>query len=122
MVVFPVLVVVLNGIFAGLLLSQFAKGKRPQQAAWAAALILGLFAALFYLLFLGSNDETVYFKLYYLSGGLLMAAYLGLGSVYLHVGRRAGDILALLLIAASLLAAGFLFSAPIDMGKLRHAA
>ena len=116
------LVMVLNSAFAAMVLRQFTQRRRPYQAAWAAALLLGALAALFYLVFLRFLEPNIYFKLYYLCGGVLMAAYLGLGSVYLHAGRRVGGVVALLLVVMSLIAAGSLLSAPTDAAKLHHAA
>src|SRR5579862_7112086 len=118
MLVFPVSVVILNAGFAVEMMRRFIRRGRSYYVAWAAALLLGFLAAAFYLIFLGSMDQTVYFKMYYLCGGLLMAAYLGLGSVYLHAGRRIGDVVTLVLVLASVVAAGFLFSTPVEIAKL----
>ena len=122
MVLFPALVVTLNGIFTVTMVRQFLRRRKSYQLAWTASLILGCAAAAFYLLFLGFGRLTVYFQIYYLCGGLLMAAYLGLGSIYLHAGKRVGNYAAGVLILASVVAAFCLFSAPVDASRLHAAA
>lgn len=94
----------------------------PHQLVWTAALTLGLLAALFYLLFLVSGHNSLLFKLYYVCGALLMAAYLGLGSIYLLSPRRYAHWTAVVLVFLSIVGAVLLISAGVDGARLAHAA
>lgn len=100
MLTFPLLVLVLTAAFSARLTRQCVARPRPHLLAWLASMLMGLLAAAFYLLFLASGHNSLNFKLYYLFGGILMAAVLGLGSVYLHLPRRVGDVVAVLLALA----------------------
>jgi peptidoglycan/LPS O-acetylase OafA/YrhL len=120
MIIFPGLVAILNVTFAVLVLRQFMSRRRPQQLAWAAALLLGAIAAGCYLLLVQFTDVWL-FDVYYLSGGILMAAYLGLGSVYLHASRRVAHTVAAIVVVASIISAVLLLSAHTDHAKLHHA-
>ncbi len=72
---------------SGLLLRRWSDGRRPQFAAWGAGLAAYAVAsaALAWGASSGWSDDV--FRVYYLFGGLLTAALLGVGSLLL-VGRR----------------------------------
>jgi hypothetical protein len=72
---------------AGLLLGRWRDQRRPQLAAWSAALAsyAAASAALAWGAASGWGDEV--FRVYYLFGGLLTAPLLGVGSL-LFIGRR----------------------------------
>lgn len=88
---YPLVVMLVAFSFAGILLVQFRRRRKPHQFVWALALAMGGLAALFFVLFLGDGRNEVFFKLYYVWGALLMAAFLGLGEVYLLMPRRTAD-------------------------------
>jgi len=52
------------------------------------------------------------FRLFFLTGAVLNVAWLSLGTVYLLIGRRVGDILQTTLVALSGLATGIVLIAP----------
>lgn len=122
MIIYPFLVAILNAIFATVVWRQFVNRRRPHQFVWTVALLLGCLAALFYLLFLAFAHNDVLFKLYYICGALLMAAYLGLGSVYLHAPRAAANWTAGILIAGSVMGIVLLMAANVDQIRLDAAA
>jgi hypothetical protein len=72
---------------AGLLATRWRATRRPELAAWGAGLVAYAVAAgaMAFGAAAGWNDEA--FRVYYLFGGLLTAALLGLGSLLL-TGRR----------------------------------
>ncbi len=77
-------------VFALSVLDQFLQRRRPYQLVWTLGLLLYMAASLLQALWIaGANVEAV-FRLWYLSGGMLVAAYLGMGSMYLHVPVRVG--------------------------------
>ncbi|HZT96225.1 MAG TPA: hypothetical protein VFB34_05245 [Chloroflexota bacterium] len=122
MIAYPLIVVIVNGAFGGVVLRQFLVRRRPHQLVWTVALLLGFLAGAFYVLFLAFGDNSVLFRLYYICGALLMAAYLGLGSIYLLAPRRVADLTAAALVVLSLIGIILLLMAGIDHGKLVHAA
>ena len=122
MIIYPFSVAVLNAIFATVVWRQFVSRKRPHQLVWTVALLLGCLAAVFYLLFLAFGHNDVLFKLYYIGGALLMAAYLGLGSVYLHAPRTIANWMTGALVVASLIGIVSLMAAGIDPIRLDAAA
>lgn len=121
MVIYPLIVVVVCAAFASIVFRQFLSRRRPHQLVWTVALTLGLMAALFYLLFLVLGHNALLFKLYYISGGLLMAAYLGLGSIYLLAPRKYANGTAVLLLALSIVGIVALLGASTDAPRLTHA-
>ena len=122
MILYPLIVVVVNAIFGTIVWRQFLSRRRPYQLVWTVALALGMLAGLFYVLFLALNDSTACFKLYYICGALLMAAYLGLGSVYLHAGRRFADLTAAVILVLSVVGIVTILSAGVNHGELVAAA
>jgi len=120
--VYPLIVAVVCGLFAAVVLGQYRRRRHTHQLVWTVALTLGLLAAVCYVVFLDSSDNDVAFKLYYVCGGLLMAAYLGLGSVYLLAPRPWAHLTAGLVILLSVVGVILLLPAGVDHGKLAVAA
>ncbi len=122
MIAYPLIVVVVNALFGTIVFRQFLRRHRPHQLVWTVALGLGFFAALFYVFFLAAGDAPALFRVYYICGALLMAAYLGLGSIFLLAPRRFGIAMTIVVVMLSLIGILLLVVAPIDHGKLIHAA
>jgi len=62
--------------------------------------------------------NTIAFRLWYLLGAMLVAAWLGQGTVYLLARRRVGQILMLILVIGSLYGALRVFSATLDPSQM----
>lgn len=94
---------------AGDLLARWRRGRAPQLAAWSAALAAYAVAsaALAWGAAAGWDDRA--FRVYYLFGGLVTAALLGVGSLLL-IGRRFAGPLGLLYAG---LAAGIAIAVPL---------
>ncbi|MBI4339335.1 MAG: hypothetical protein HY680_05215 [Chloroflexi bacterium] len=90
-------------VFALTVLDQFLERRRPYQLVWTIGLGLYVAASLLAALWgLGMTSEVV-FRLWYFTGGMAVAAYLGMGSLYLHLPRKgAHGVLAVLLGATAL--------------------
>jgi hypothetical protein len=93
----------------GLLATRWRTARRPELAAWSAGLVAYALAAgaMAFGAAIGWNGAA--FRVYYLFGGLLTAALLGLGSLLL-IGRHSALWPALLYIG---LAAGVALAAPL---------
>ena len=64
----------------------------------------------------GLNETT--YRLWYLFGAVLVAAYLGMGTLYLLARRRTAHIIMAILLIASVYATFMVFTATIDLGAI----
>jgi hypothetical protein len=119
--IFPLVVTVVAFSFAGILLRQYLARHRPYQLVWSWSLMLGGLAALSFVLFLAADRSVLFFKLYYIAGGLLMAAYLGLGSLYLLAPRRMATVALAAVAILSVLGAILIVATRVDAEKLHSA-
>lgn len=109
---------VISLIFTLFVLDQYFARRKPYQLVWA----IGLFM---YFISTGTEfwtgqwgmDVTVY-RLWYLLGAIYVAAYLGMGTIYLLVKRRLAHIIMGILVIASIYAAIRIFTAEIDVSSL----
>ncbi|MDQ6905224.1 MAG: hypothetical protein M3176_00200 [Chloroflexota bacterium] len=94
---------------------QYQRRRRPYQIVWAIA--FGLFT-------LGVGCQTVaafggwsdmLYRLWYLSGAILAAAYLGQGTVYLLARRRIGHVTMVILLCASVTATILVAITPVHL-------
>lgn len=115
---YPIVVGAVAFCFASIVLRQYLRRRRPYQLIWTASLTIGGLAALSFVLFLAADRNVTFFRLYYVFGALLMAAYLGLGSVYLLAPRRVADITAAVLAIASVVGIVTILTAPVDTAAL----
>jgi len=106
--------------FAVTVLDQFFARRKPYQLIWA----IGLFM---YFISTGSEfwvetwglNETIY-RLWYLFGAIFVAAYLGMGTLYLLVPRRIAHIIMAILLVASFYAVFRVFTASLDLSTLQY--
>ncbi|MDX6488385.1 MAG: hypothetical protein QOK13_1000 [Gaiellaceae bacterium] len=114
----PVAAALVAALFCLLLLRSLARRFAGQKALWAIG--FGLFAA-------ASASEALatrsgwtpgLFRAYYTTGGVLTVAYLGAGSAWLLLPRRARDLMLGGLVVATLAAVAAVALAPVDAGLL----
>ena len=104
MLIVPALCSGLSFGFAALLVSRFVRRGRPHYALWCLALIwFGVSTAMQFLGAAFGWSELAY-RWWYLTGGIGAAAYLGMGSAFLHRGRAFGWLLVGALLLGALLA------------------
>ncbi len=111
---------VISLVFAITVLDQFFARRKPYQLIWA----LGLFM---YFISTGAEfwagawglNETVY-RLWYLFGAIFVAAYLGMGTLYLLTPRRVGHIIMAILLVVSFYAIFKVFTASLDLSTLHY--
>ena len=113
MSIYPLVVAVVSLVFGLVVLAQWARRRRPHQAVWSFALLAASAASLAFVLFEGNGSELL-FRLYYIGGALLAAAYLGMGSLYLVLSRRVANLVLAALAIASALAVAMILVTPID--------
>lgn len=104
--------------FAAAVIRQYLDRPRPYKLVWAAALLcygvatVAQFAA-------ELHGWTVFeFRLWYLSGGLLTAAYLGQGTAMLLLSRRVARVLLATLLLLTALAVWRSFAVPIALASV----
>ena len=110
----PLTSTIISLVFALLLLRRFAERRRAHLLVWGIGLLIygtGTFAEFYS----GQAWSPTIFRLWYLCGAVLAAAWLGQGTIYLLVRRRgvANALMALLLIG-TLIAAVHTFSTPLN--------
>lgn len=110
----PLASTIMSAVFAVLLLRRYARRKGRHLLIWGVALImygLGTFAEFY--LSLGWNATI--FRLWYLCGATLVAAWLGQGTIHLLVRRvHVADSLLVILTIVSVMAAVHLFTTPLN--------
>lgn len=117
-VLLPLLSSVLSFAFAGSVFRRYLGRRRPHLLLWTIGLIfyaLGGFCEAYYGA-LGWNG--LIFRLWYLCGAILVAAWLGQGTVYLLAKRRWAHALMVILAIASLYGAVRVFTAQLDPAQM----
>jgi hypothetical protein len=110
----PFLSSIISFVFAFLLLWRYLVRRGLHLLLWGIGMVfygVGGFCEAYYGA-LGWN--LLIFRLWYLFGAILVAAWLGQGTVYLLVRRRWANVLMVLLALASVYAAVRVFSAEVD--------
>ncbi len=111
---------VISLVFAVTVLDQFFAHRKSYQLIWAVGLLMYFVStgAEFWAEIWGLN-QTIY-RLWYLFGAIFVAAYLGMGTLYLLARRRAAHIIMAVLLVISLYAAFRVFTADIDLSTLQR--
>ena len=110
----PFLSSALSLVFAAFVLRRYLARRGPHLLLWGVGMVfygIGGFCEGYYGAF-GWNP--LIFRLWYLFGALLVAAWLGQGTVYLLAKRRVAHALMVLLAMGSLYAAARVFSTALD--------
>ena len=110
----PLTASVISFIFAFIVFKRYFNRRGPHLLLWGIGLIfygIGGFCEFYYGAF---GWSSLIFRLWYLCGAILVAAWLGQGTVYLLAKRRLANILMVLLALGSLYAAIRVFTAQLD--------
>jgi hypothetical protein len=114
----PVAATLVAALFSLLLLRSHHRRPAGQKLLWAAGFLLFAVAAGSEAIAQGSGWSEGLFRAYYLAGAVLSVGYLGAGSAWLHLSRRARDLLVGALAVATAAAAISVLLAPVDVGAL----
>jgi len=114
----PLASAIVSFLFAVTVLDQYFARRKPYQLVWAIGLFMYSISTgtEFWTGARGLNDMV--YRLWYLFGAIFVAAYLGMGTVYLLVRRRTAHIIMGILLAASIYATFAVFSANLDLSTL----
>jgi hypothetical protein len=110
----PILSTFVTFAFAAAVLNRYRYKKGPHLLLWGIGLILYGLGTLSEVI-LGFTFNAMVLKIWYLSGAMLTAAWLGQGTVFLLVRRRGVAIASAIALAlVSLLSVGLLLAAPVS--------
>ncbi len=108
----------LSFVFAALLFTRFARKHGLHLLFWGIGTIMygigGLCEGLYSVL----GWRPLVFRLWYLFGAILVAAWLGQGTVYLLVRKSVAHVLAAILLVASIYGAVRVFGAELDPARM----
>lgn len=107
-----------SGVFCAVVGQQFISRRKPHQLAWAIALLAFSIASFAGAMGLIGGWTPSWFRTYYLFGAIVNVPLLGLGTIYLLGPRLLGHVMAAIVGASCLYAAGAVFSGPIDVAAL----
>jgi hypothetical protein len=114
----PVATALLALLFCALLARSFRRRAAGEKLLWGTGFALFAVAAASEALAQRAGWSVALFRTYYLAGGVLTVAYLGAGSAWLHLPRRARDALAGALLVATAAAAASVLLAPVHVATL----
>jgi hypothetical protein len=114
----PLVSAIISLVFALAVLDQFFARRKPYQLIWAFGLLMYAISTFTEFLTGASGLNVTIYRLWYLFGAIFVAAYLGMGTVYLLIRRPVAHTIMAILLAASLYAAISVFTARIDINNL----
>lgn len=118
----PAVNVLVTGIFTAMVLRQYLSRHRIYQLYWSIALSMAFLATLAYIVMVAivptSQAGIAFFRIYYILGGVLMPAWLGMGSIALVGSVAVKRICFNILILFSLIGTIFTLDTSINIGKL----
>jgi len=123
---YPIVNIIVTGLFAGVVLRQYLQRHRTYQLYWAIALSMAFVATLAYVFMMVAQPDSetgiLFFRLYYILGAALMPSWLGLGSIALLARKRFTNISLIILCLLSVLAIVLLSFTSIDKQQLSQIA
>lgn len=119
-IVLPLLSSIVAFVFALTVLDQFFAHRKPYQLVWTISLFMYFIStgAEFWTGMWGLNQ--IVYRLWYLFGAIFVAAYLGMGTLYLLLRRPVTHVIMTVLLIASLYAVIRVFTASLDLSTLPH--
>ena len=116
--IIPAIASVISVIFAFITLDQYLSNRKPYKLVWFFGLLLYFISTgCAFLIELNGLNSIVY-RLWYICGATLVAAYLGIGTIYLLAPRRIAHIIMVILGLASISAIVLISTASVDFHLL----
>jgi hypothetical protein len=114
----PAIASVASFLFAVIALDHYFADRKPYKLLWFFGIYLYFIATGCEFLTELSGHNSIIYRLWYISGALLVAAYLGMGTIYLLAPRRIAHITMIVLGLASICAIVLISIAPVDFSLL----
>ncbi len=108
----------LSLLFAAAVFWQYLRRRKPYQFLWALGLLMYSISTGCEFFMEHNGIEPVAYRMWYLFGAVLVAAYLGMGTIYLLASRRVARLIMIFLAVASVYAAVRVFTGPLDFSQL----
>ncbi len=115
--VFTALASLIALVFAAHVAAQYARRRKPHQLIWTVALVLFAVATGCEAGAAVAGWSVPLYRAWYLFGAVLGVVYLGLGSLWLQVSRRAALVVTWIVVAISLVAAWRVATAPVELSR-----
>ncbi|MBI2919210.1 MAG: hypothetical protein HYY01_14645 [Chloroflexi bacterium] len=116
--VIPLLSSLVSLVFAALVFDQYRHRHRPYQLVWTVGLAMYAVATFCEFATGGFGLRSGFYRGWYLFGAIYVAAYLGMGTLYLLIPRWVANAIMALLLLASLYALFKVATAPLDLSQL----
>lgn len=114
-----VLDVIVSAVFTVLVARQYLVRRKPYQLIWAIALAVWTIAVLAETVAAVQGAwEPLTYRIYYAAGALMVAAWLGVGSLFLIASRRVALVALVIIAAVSLVGAIGIMTYPINTANL----
>jgi hypothetical protein len=114
----PLITCIVSFIFAIAVLDQYFARRKSYQLLWALGLFMYCISTFTEFWWNTQGHVTIMYRLWYLIGAILVAAYLGQGTLYLLMRRRNANIIMAILGAATIYAAVRVLTVDIDISSL----
>ncbi len=114
-VLLPLLSTTVSFVFAAAVFGQYTTRRKAYQLVWTFGLVSFGLGTLAELLFETGVWNRAVYDLWYIFGAFYVAAYLGMGTVYLLAPKRVAHVILAILVVFSLVAAWLVISSPADM-------
>jgi hypothetical protein len=114
----PLVTCIVSFIFAVTVLDQYFARRKSYQLLWAIGLFMYFISTFTEFWWNVFGHVDILYRLWYLIGAILVAAYLGQGTLYLLMRRRNANIIMALLGVATVYAAIRIFTVNIDISGL----
>jgi hypothetical protein len=114
----PLVTCIVSFIFAITVLDQFFARRKAYQLLWAIGLLMYAISTFTEFWWNICGHVDIMYRIWYLVGAILVAAYLGQGTLYLLVRRRNAHIIMILLTLATIFTAIRVFAISIDISGL----
>lgn len=117
--VMPLISCLISLVFALAVLDQYFARRKAYQLVWAIGLFMYFISTgtEFLTGMWGLND--IVYRVWYLVGAIFVAAYLGMGTLYLLVRRKTANIIMVILVVVSIYATFKVFTAPVNLGVIQ---
>lgn len=114
----PLVTCIVSFIFAITVLDQYFARRKPYQIVWAIGLFMYCISTFTEFWWNVYGHVEIMYRLWYLVGAVLVAAYLGQGTLYLLMRRKTAHIIMAVLSAATVYAAYRILRVNIDISGL----
>jgi hypothetical protein len=114
----PFVSAIVSTVFAVAVFNRFMKKRGMHLLLWGIGMVLYAIGGACEAFYGALGFNNLAFRLWYLCGAILVAAWLGQGTVYLLARKNIANILMVVLALGSLYAAGRVFTAQLDPSQM----